>query len=248
MPVLPAAAPARSAERPSASIPPRSRDGGDTSHQPPGRPHQNGGPHQPAILLPGLCVVKQPQRMLVNRVRVVRYLIHRTVCAASIVVRRAVWAESLLHDTTGENSVMEMGEESHSESDQTCRSNGNDQCQKASLVEATVEPLPNSETLPGIKTVETVISEGKAEIIFPSANEVFYNPVQEFNRDLTCAVITEFARQQLISKGILVLVPGEEDRQEIVVNLAASESAGTAPGSGDASAVKRTAIVGEKCE
>lgn len=32
---------------------------------------------------------------------------------------------------------------------------------------------------------ETVIKEGKASILFPNANEVFYNPVQEFNRDLT---------------------------------------------------------------
>uniref|UniRef100_A0A4W3H7R4 tRNA (guanine(26)-N(2))-dimethyltransferase n=1 Tax=Callorhinchus milii TaxID=7868 RepID=A0A4W3H7R4_CALMI len=48
----------------------------------------------------------------------------------------------------------------------------------------------------------TVIQEGKARIIFPSANEVFYNPVQEFNRDLTCAVITQFARQRLAAKGI----------------------------------------------
>lgn len=32
---------------------------------------------------------------------------------------------------------------------------------------------------------ETVIKEGKASILFPSANNVFYNPVQEFNRDLT---------------------------------------------------------------
>lgn len=36
-----------------------------------------------------------------------------------------------------------------------------------------------------VKNGETVITEGKAKIIFPSANEVFYNPVQEFNRDLT---------------------------------------------------------------
>lgn len=38
-----------------------------------------------------------------------------------------------------------------------------------------------TELLPG----ETVVKEGKAAILFPSANEVFYNPVQEFNRDLT---------------------------------------------------------------
>lgn len=32
---------------------------------------------------------------------------------------------------------------------------------------------------------ETTVTEGAARIAFPSANEVFYNPVQEFNRDLT---------------------------------------------------------------
>ena len=41
-------------------------------------------------------------------------------------------------------------------------------------------------TLPaGLLPGETVVKEGKASILFPSANEVFYNPVQEFNRDLT---------------------------------------------------------------
>ena len=40
---------------------------------------------------------------------------------------------------------------------------------------------PQTGLLPG----ETVVREGKAAILFPSANEVFYNPVQEFNRDLT---------------------------------------------------------------
>ena len=28
------------------------------------------------------------------------------------------------------------------------------------------------------------ICEGRAKILFPDENEVFYNPVQEFNRDL----------------------------------------------------------------
>ena len=32
---------------------------------------------------------------------------------------------------------------------------------------------------------ETTVTEGAAKIAFPSANQVFYNPVQEFNRDLT---------------------------------------------------------------
>lgn len=30
----------------------------------------------------------------------------------------------------------------------------------------------------------TVVTEGKAEVLFPSSHDVFYNPVQEFNRDL----------------------------------------------------------------
>ncbi|XP_064426072.1 tRNA (guanine(26)-N(2))-dimethyltransferase isoform X3 [Mirounga angustirostris] len=55
---------------------------------------------------------------------------------------------------------------------------------------------------PASEAQETTVTEGAAKIAFPSSNEVFYNPVQEFNRDLTCAVITEFARVQLAAKGI----------------------------------------------
>lgn len=33
-------------------------------------------------------------------------------------------------------------------------------------------------------SANNVIREGKAEIFTSSANKVFYNPVQEFNRDL----------------------------------------------------------------
>ncbi|XP_074143195.1 tRNA (guanine(26)-N(2))-dimethyltransferase [Sminthopsis crassicaudata] len=92
---------------------------------------------------------------------------------------------------------------------------------------------------------ETVVSEGAARIVFPSSNEVFYNPVQEFNRDLTCAVITEFARMKLSAKGIQIEVPGEETLQKVVVNLDESdkeslESSPTDP--------PRTAAVGNVCE
>lgn len=41
---------------------------------------------------------------------------------------------------------------------------------------------------------QKVIKEGKAEILFPSNNEVFYSPVQQFNRDMSIAVIREFAK------------------------------------------------------
>ncbi|XP_022164502.1 probable tRNA (guanine(26)-N(2))-dimethyltransferase isoform X1 [Myzus persicae] len=39
----------------------------------------------------------------------------------------------------------------------------------------------------------TIISEGKAKIRVPSSSKVFYNPVQEFNRDLSIAVLSVFS-------------------------------------------------------
>lgn len=40
-------------------------------------------------------------------------------------------------------------------------------------------------------TKHTSIKEGKAEILLKT-DQVFYNPVQEFNRDLSIAVLTIF--------------------------------------------------------
>ncbi|CAL4084372.1 unnamed protein product, partial [Meganyctiphanes norvegica] len=39
----------------------------------------------------------------------------------------------------------------------------------------------------------TSVTEGKAEVLFPSSHDVFYNPVQEFNRDLSVAVLRVFS-------------------------------------------------------
>lgn len=41
----------------------------------------------------------------------------------------------------------------------------------------------------------TSVKEGKAEVLFPSSHDVFYNPVQEFNRDLSVAVLRVFAAE-----------------------------------------------------
>ncbi|GAB5358744.1 hypothetical protein AAMO2058_000484700 [Amorphochlora amoebiformis] len=38
------------------------------------------------------------------------------------------------------------------------------------------------------------LTEGKATILYEKGNKVFYNPVQEFNRDLSTACINEFAK------------------------------------------------------
>ncbi|KAL7834152.1 hypothetical protein AOLI_G00291120 [Acnodon oligacanthus] len=97
----------------------------------------------------------------------------------------------------------------------------------------------------GLMPGETVVREGKAAILFPNANEVFYNPVQEFNRDLTCAVITEFAREALAQRGVRVIVPGEKER--VVVRLAEERNGGEAEGE-ERGEEFRTASVGQRCE
>ena len=51
----------------------------------------------------------------------------------------------------------------------------------------------------------TVVREGQAEVVFPSREEVFYNPVQEFNRDLSIAVIQEYANEAEVEGGIKIL-------------------------------------------
>jgi tRNA G26 N,N-dimethylase Trm1 len=42
----------------------------------------------------------------------------------------------------------------------------------------------NEEAEKHVDTESKVITEGKAEVLLSSAGNVFYNPVQEFNRDL----------------------------------------------------------------
>ncbi|ETV88112.1 N2,N2-dimethylguanosine tRNA methyltransferase, variant 2 [Aphanomyces astaci] len=41
-----------------------------------------------------------------------------------------------------------------------------------------------------------IISEGRAKILFPKGNQVFYNKVQVLNRDLSIAVINQFAHER----------------------------------------------------
>ncbi|XP_038146571.1 tRNA (guanine(26)-N(2))-dimethyltransferase [Cyprinodon tularosa] len=103
------------------------------------------------------------------------------------------------------------------------------------------EPCPVN-LLPG----ETVVKEGKAAILFPNANEVFYNPVQEFNRDLTCAVITEFARDLMAQRGVKLLIPGEKER--VVVSLSEDTNEADMQMEEKNGAQEVTARVGEKCE
>ena len=66
------------------------------------------------------------------------------------------------------------------------------------------------------------IQEGKAEILFPQNQEVFYNPVQQFNRDMSIAAIKTWAsmdrQQRLASKKL----SSEEPKYRVLEALAAS--------------------------
>ncbi|KAM9856543.1 tRNA (guanine(26)-N(2))-dimethyltransferase isoform 2-T2 [Aulostomus maculatus] len=122
---------------------------------------------------------------------------------------------------------------------------------KSSLADAGLTPsgTPGEQGSPaGLSPGETVFKEGKASILFPSANEVFYNPVQEFNRDLTCAVITEFARDVLAQRGVKVLVPGETERVVVSLSEETNEVDVKTDKKNGAEEPHLTATVGEKCE
>jgi len=47
----------------------------------------------------------------------------------------------------------------------------------------------------------TIVREGDAEVLFPSLDKVFYNPVQEFNRDISSRVLQVFADEQAAKQG-----------------------------------------------
>ncbi|XP_078483259.1 tRNA (guanine(26)-N(2))-dimethyltransferase [Ciona intestinalis] len=66
------------------------------------------------------------------------------------------------------------------------------------------------------KPESSLVTEGKASIIFPSANSVFYNPVQEFNRDITIAAITEFIKEKLKKNKINAVEFGHDDVASVI--------------------------------
>uniref|UniRef100_A0A224Z2D4 tRNA (guanine(26)-N(2))-dimethyltransferase n=1 Tax=Rhipicephalus zambeziensis TaxID=60191 RepID=A0A224Z2D4_9ACAR len=75
------------------------------------------------------------------------------------------------------------------------------------------------------KTPQTSVTEGKAEVLFPSSHDVFYNPVQEFNRDMSVAVIQEFIatrREELANEKTAQNVDPQAYKVSILEALAAS--------------------------
>ncbi|RUP11544.1 tRNA methyltransferase [Jimgerdemannia flammicorona] len=49
-------------------------------------------------------------------------------------------------------------------------------------------------------TLFNTVTEGRATILFPKNNEVFYNPVQQFNRDMSIAAIRTWSELYLKEK------------------------------------------------
>ncbi|XP_046441270.1 tRNA (guanine(26)-N(2))-dimethyltransferase-like [Daphnia pulex] len=76
----------------------------------------------------------------------------------------------------------------------------------------------------------TLITEGKAQVCFPgSEDNVFYNPVQEFNRDLSIAVLRQYSLDQMKKTdksfvGETFLKPGEVYENGLTVLEALSAS------------------------
>ena len=98
-----------------------------------------------------------------------------------------------------------------------------------------------------------IIREGKANAYQRAS--VFYNPVQEFNRDLTIAIISEFAKDTIKSKEERLQKKLEKEKA-IHLDKDASENAGTGgdesmqiDGSGEKTVVNASEIVASKrCE
>lgn len=61
-------------------------------------------------------------------------------------------------------------------------------------------PPPHNATSPIDVSLFNTVSEGSATILFPKNNEVFYNPVQQFNRDMSIAAIRTWSKIYLEEK------------------------------------------------
>nr|XP_039255713.1 tRNA (guanine(26)-N(2))-dimethyltransferase-like [Styela clava] len=78
------------------------------------------------------------------------------------------------------------------------------------------------------------ITEGRAKILCENSNNVFYNNVQEFNRDITIAAITEFAKEELNKKDIEAVEYHKDAKNIVQLN--------------DENGGRRKVYPGEKCE
>lgn len=71
---------------------------------------------------------------------------------------------------------------------------------KSSPILSMTSTSPSVDKIPSQRPGHRLLVEGQAAIPFSEGNEVFYNKVQEFNRDLSVHVIKLFAEQRLREK------------------------------------------------
>jgi hypothetical protein len=55
------------------------------------------------------------------------------------------------------------------------------------------------------KSGYNIVKEGISSILIPNTGEIFYNPVQEFNRDLSVLVVKTFQERYLIENPLLLV-------------------------------------------
>lgn len=85
------------------------------------------------------------------------------------------------------------------------------------------------------------VKEGSATILFPAAGEVFYNPVQEFNRDLSIAVLNHFSSVWATEQGALTTKRAGARAKYDAATAAAAAAAAAAAGAPAATAVDAAA-------
>lgn len=56
------------------------------------------------------------------------------------------------------------------------------------------KPVLPTETVTVDGAEYIVVREGTAKMLFPIAGDVFYNPVQEMNRDMSIAILNRFSK------------------------------------------------------
>ncbi|XP_072167824.1 tRNA (guanine(26)-N(2))-dimethyltransferase-like isoform X1 [Diadema setosum] len=102
-----------------------------------------------------------------------------------------------------------------------------------------------------------IVEEGKARIVFPNPNEVFYNPAQVINRDLSLAVTGLFAEDFLKPKGVTVsynfIENGQSEGSKAEGTSSQSEDSRTAHNAEEGVQSQRTEEIkvchpGQKCE
>lgn len=93
---------------------------------------------------------------------------------------------------------------------------------RASLLSTMSAPITTNQS-PLVTENAEKIQEGRAVIISPEHNKVFYNKVQVLNRDLSISIISDFARERAREKILLDRKKKQEDSVQIDLHVDTSE-------------------------